>query len=391
MNGRSSLFDLVSSLRDPLTTNSGLDNTNSNVLIEQQRRIPIDEQDNECEAIDMNVEAENQNMISYQDFASSDDFVEDFEEPDINHEDLQKLHSNTNCTITDALCMIYAFAMRHNLTWEAIEDLVQLSNRIIGSEVLQPSKYIFKKKMSEIKSYSWINHFLCHKCDLYLGTIDTINRLDDRICPNCQIEIQTDTKFKKNHFAVMPIKNQLRDVLERNNDYLNFDFDIPATDICDVHDSIHFQHLRATMGNIPVVTITVSTDGAALFKSTKEKSVWPLQFVINEIDLERRFKRENMLCAAISYGKTPKMQVFFRPFIEEINKINTEGGLRFKLKNGQTQTVKIIPMIFTGDTPARADVLLKSQSMATTDARIVYMEVLWLINKFGIVRAIMGH
>lgn len=156
------------------------------------------------------------------------------------------------------------------------------------------------------------------------------------------------------------MKNQLRDVLERNSDYLKFDFNKPATDICDVHDSIHFQNLREQTGNIPLITITVSTDGAALFKSTKEKSVWPIQLILNEIDLEHRFKRENVLCSAISYGKTPNMQVFFKPFIEEINKINAEGGISFTLKNGQKQTVKIIPMIFTGDTPARADVLLKS-------------------------------
>lgn len=115
------------------------------------------------------------------------------------------------------------------------------------------------------------------------------------------------------------------------------------------------------MGNVPVVTITFSTDGAALFKSTKEKSVWPLQFIVNEIDIERRYKRENMMCSAISFGKTPKMEVFFKPFIEEIQKINAEGGLSFTLKNGDKKTVKIFPMIFTGDTPARADVLKKSQ------------------------------
>lgn len=276
-----------------------------------------------------------------------------------NLEDLRKLHPNTSCSVIDALCMIYAFAIRHNLTWEAIEDLVRLTNRIIGSQEIQPSKYIFKKKMSQFTNYNLIKHFFCHKCDLYLGTIENINRLEDKVCPNCHAEIQSDTKYKKNHFIAMPIKNQLRDVLERNTDYLNFDHRVPVTEICDVHDSLFFQHLRERTGNNSVITITFSTDGAARFNSTKEKSVWPIQFVLNEIDLEHRFKRQNMLCSAISFGKTPNMQIFFKPFIDEINKINAEGGL--SSKNGRTQTVHIIPMIFTGDTPARADVLMKTQ------------------------------
>lgn len=36
-----------------------------------------------------------------------------------------------------------------------------------------------------------------------------------------------------------------------------------------------------------------------VFKSTKEKSLWPLQFIVNEIDLKYRFKRENIFCAVI--------------------------------------------------------------------------------------------
>lgn len=88
-------------------------------------------------------------------------------------------------------------------------------------------------------------------------------------------------------------------------------------------------------------------------------SLWPLQFVINEIDLEYRYKRENMFCAAISFGKSPNMHVFLRQFIDEINSINAEGGLTFKMKNGIMKTVKVNPMIFTADTPAKCEVLNK--------------------------------
>lgn len=175
----------------------------------------------------------NQNLFDFEELVEEEE-TNHFAQQNPDYKDFQKLHSNTDCTVIDALCMIYTFAIRHNLTWEAIEDLVRLSNRIIGSQQLQPSKYIFKKKMSQITNFTSIKHFFCHKCDLYFGTIENINRMNERICSNCNAEIQIDTKYKKNHFITMPIKDQLRDVLERNSDNLKFNFGVPDTSICDV-------------------------------------------------------------------------------------------------------------------------------------------------------------
>lgn len=78
------------------------------------------------------------------------------------------------------------------------------------------------------------------------------------------------------------------------------------------------------MENVPIITLSFSTDGAVVFKSTKEKSLWPLQFIINEIDLEYRFKRE-----------------------------------KFRMHSGEIKTIKIFPMIFTGDVLAKQYVLNK--------------------------------
>lgn len=179
-----------------------------------------------------------------------------------------------------------------------------------------------------------------------------------KCCPNCKSDIQTDTKYKKNHFVTIPVKNQLKTVLEQNSDDLIFDFMPNSNYIRDVHDSLSFQKLRNNLVNDTTITLTLSTDGAALFKSTKDKSVWPIQLIVNEIDLVSRFKRPNMICAGVSFGKTPDMQIFLKPFIDEILQINAEGGLLFKM-NGEVKAVKISPMIFTGDTLAKQYVLKK--------------------------------
>lgn len=293
-------------------------------------------------------------------FEDAAENTECFEEHRIDAEDLRTLHPNTNCTVLDLHCMIYSILMRHNISWTAVQDLLLLSNHIIGENVLRPSVHLFKKNIRKILNYDAINHFVCQNCELYLGTIEKLNELKIRFCPNCSVEIQTNTKYQKNHFATIPFGNHLQDLLKRNRDHLNFNTNTSSTEICDVHDSLNFRKLREKMGNTPVLTLTFNTDGAARFKSCKDKSVWPIQFVINEIALEHRYKRENTFCAALSFGRTPNMQTFFMPFIQEINKINESGGLKVELRNGVTMKLKIFPMIFTADTPARADVLLKS-------------------------------
>lgn len=284
---------------------------------------------------------------------------DDDDKMDQNIEDFRILHPNTNCTVYDALLMIHTYSIRHDLSWTAIEDLIKLTNQFIGEDKLPTSIHLFKQKFKKSIECVPIKHFVCHKCGLYAGTLQDIKERETHFCTNCESEIETDTKFKRNHFITIPVREHIKKVLQRNSNHLTLDFHPPISDIYDVHGAFYFQKLRNDMGNVPIITLTISTDGAALFKSTKEKSLWPLQFIINEIDLEYRFKRENIFCSGISFGKTPNMEVFMRPLFEEIMQINAEGGLSFKMKSGEFKTIKIFPMIFTGDVLAKQYVLNK--------------------------------
>lgn len=352
INRNPSIIQLISSLRT--NRNAVQESSDNGQVSENVTKIP------QYDEIAENVNTDNE-LNSNEIFEVFEEVEEEmsYDEQNFDSEDMRKLHPNTDCTVIDAICMTYTFAMRHNLTWNAVEDLLNLLNRIIGREELAASKHMFKKKVRNISNFNTTKHFVCQKCDLYLGTANNI-KTSSAFCPNCKSKIQTDTKYKKNHFITIPLRSHLQDMLERNKKHLNIDFHAPVRDIYDVHDSYYFQRMREKMGEEPFITLTFSTDGAAIFKSTKEKSVWPIQFIVNEIDLMHRFKRENVFCSAIAFGKTPNMQVFFKPFIDEINEINADGGLSITLKNGHTQKLKIFPMIFTGDTPARADVLKKT-------------------------------
>lgn len=284
------------------------------------------------------------------------EFNEDYEEneDEFNIDHFRKIHSNLECTVADALSLIYAYSVRHNLNWIAVEDLIRLVNSVVGKDALPPSKYMFKKLFKAKESFESNVHFWCQVCEKYLGVKENSA---DPICSNCNSGIITDTKYNKNHFVSMQIENQLRNILEQNSDNLVVKNSECSDDICDVHDSLNFQQLKIKMGNVPYITLTLYTDGAAVFKSTKQKSLWPICAFINEINLNNRFKRKNIICPALSFGKTPNMQMFFKPLIEELNAINDKGGIQFRKENGVFETVKVIPMLFTADALAKAYVL----------------------------------
>lgn len=279
------------------------------------------------------------------------------DDDDISVDFFCKIHNSLECTVADGLSMVYAYSVRHNLSWTAVEDLILLVNSIIGNDSLPSSKYMFMKKFKPKKSFSSSTHFWCQVCEKYLGVKEDFV---DAVCPNCNCEIVTDTKYKKNHFVTMPIKSQLKNVLEQNSEQLIYDTN-SSSDIRDVHDSQNFRRLKSEMRNTPYITLTTYTDGASVFKSTKEKSLWPICVFVNEIDLEHRFKRKNILCTALTFGKTPNMSMFFKPLIEEIRSINADGGIKYRDKSGQYKIVKVIPMLFTADALAKAYVLNLTQ------------------------------
>lgn len=59
----------------------------------------------------------------------------------------------------------------------------------------------------------------------------------------------------------------------------------------------------------------------------------------------------------MSFGKMPDMQVFFKPFLDEINSINEKGGISYTSETGKIIKVIIVPMLITADAPAKAHIL----------------------------------
>lgn len=160
------------------------------------------------------------------------------------------IHENLTCTVRDALSLIYAYSSRHNLNWTAIEDLIRLVNTIIDNNTLVPSKYMFRKMFEEKNKIKSEVHFWCHKCEKYLGTKNDIQTSNANECQNCDTDICTDVKYKKNHFISLPVRENVKNVLEQNSENLILNTNISPHTICDVHDSENFKRLKQEMGNV---------------------------------------------------------------------------------------------------------------------------------------------
>lgn len=184
-------------------------------------------------------------------------------------------------------------------------------------------------------------------------------------CENCSRITSLETKYEKNFFISLSVESQIRAVLEQSIRNGTLERGKPTTDdgtITDVHDAWHYKELKAKMGDKSYVTLTMSTDGAAVHKSSKDKSLWPLQIYVNEVKQTCRFKRENIICVAFVFGATPNMSTFMKPFIEEVNSINLRGGLAVKSgENGHVDQFLVIPMCMTADSVAKCSILSKTQ------------------------------
>lgn len=102
--------------------------------------------------------------------------------------------------------------------------------------------------------------------------------------------------------------------------------------------------------------MTANTDGAAIYKSVLNKSIWPIHLQQNYLSPSKRFKTSNILLAAMYFGTAqPNMQQLFYPMLKELIEIQNEGGIKVE-RNGRTY--EFMPMLINCccDLPAKAKV-----------------------------------
>lgn len=266
----------------------------------------------------------------------------------------QKLHPSLQCNKLEALQMILAFFLRHNLTFAALEDLLILVNNLLSQKSLPESKYFFFKLFS--KNFSPSNVFFCknNKCGAEL-VIDNSNL--DTICNFCQTKNHCDIKKFDNYFISLPIEEQLKEVI-KSKLYSFIKEPVRTETINDITDGNIYKMLPGK--NDPngklrhKVTLTLNTDGVEVFKSSK-KSLWPIQATINELNVIERFRTKNILLLGLYYHNNhPNMQLFLKKLVLDLIKLKDTGIEILADNNKYYFDVTLICGTFDG--PAKAAV-----------------------------------
>lgn len=276
--------------------------------------------------------------------------------PDVLNEPLAP---NVKVTKFEALLMVFHLALRHGMTWIFLEDMLKFVNKLVDLDNAVPrSRYLFQKLFMCGKDIDV--HFYCPNCESYLGHRSTFS--NNTVTCECGdgYESSVSSLNGGNYFVTISIKYQLQELLMRP------DLDIIYTHasnrrrrvMSDIYDGKIYRELlgycERTNKN-PPLTITFNTDGSPVFKSTSKSSLWPIQFILNEISPRQRFNQENVMLAGLWFGKSPNVDVFFKPFIDELNALSTDG-LAWRTSDGSIVQTPVFGICCVTDSAARPKV-----------------------------------
>ena len=249
--------------------------------------------------------------------------------------------SDKSYDVRSAVFMIFAFYLRHNLTWVALEHLLKLINRIKPGAA-PASKYLFSNFLP--KSHEPIYHYYCKGCSMYLGEKHKLKEdfgKNDVTCSNCNYKFSFKKKNEGSFFIQLNFKDQIKHIVEQNQQH--FSSNVPCVSdelISDIKSGVKYKELKAKYRNL--ISLTFNTDGVKIFKSRKKSSLWPIQMVINELPKSERYKRENMILIGLWYGNDPDFSVFFKPFVDDLIKLDKKKLKIFCGDTVQKFTVRAI-------------------------------------------------
>ncbi|XP_043474045.1 uncharacterized protein LOC122506114 [Leptopilina heterotoma] len=327
-NGDSSDSSFVSSLNETSSDSSGSESDISNVSIDEDFSDALSDE--------------------FSSGTNTDDSGDEQNEP-INED--PPLFQGCPLTLSESLLSILSLTLRHTITGVLLASILQL----IHLHCPEPnhcvqSLYTFKNYFEELKSP--INrHFYCTDC---------LNNLDDK---NSQCAI-CGSVGKSNYFMTISVISQLRAMYARNGfkEKLNYRHNrvkLFPDNIEDIYDGSIYHELNEPgelLSDANNISFTWYTDGVQVFNKSKF-SFWPFYLVINELPYSERFKKENLILAAMWFGEEkPSANMFLLPLYDELMEIKT--GVDFKLF-GQEELVNVKGIIICGtcDLPAKAKFL----------------------------------
>ena len=266
--------------------------------------------------------------------------------------DQEPLYNGANVTLGSVMVLLVLFVIRHNLTSEALENLLSIIAAVLpASSVLPCSVSRFKKYFGDLK-HPFVFHHYCSFCFAYIGQRGVTQ------CTNSHCLKDLTAKGGTSYFIEIPIINQLQTMFSRSGFYNDLQHRFKRKkqaqeNIEDIYDGRLYRSLvsKGILSSENNISFIFNTDGVPVFKSSKV-SIWPLYLIINELPYKKRFARENMLFAGMWFGeKKPAMWTFLKPFHQSFSKL--EQGVNFSVHGIGNITCQGILLGGTCDLPAR--------------------------------------
>ena len=267
------------------------------------------------------------------------------------------LYPGAAITVKVALLLLLAFVVRHNLTKEAINDLLYLIDLLCPKpNKCCKSAYRFKKFFSFLIIPAEFKYY-CQAC------IVPINYPLVKICSICKTVFSLAKS--PSYFVKFSISNQIKSLFAKETFLNDIQYRFTRTkrnieQIEDIYDGLLYKKMMAAgeiLSDKNNLSLTWNVDGVPLFKSSKF-SLWPFYLVVNELPIKLRAIKENVILAGLWFGETkPNMTIFLKPIFSELRTLETEGIQVTSPLQPDPFMSKVILLAGTCDLPAKCMVM----------------------------------
>lgn len=261
---------------------------------------------------------------------------------DSDSEDERKIQRSKN--VNSQKCNeIVQMQIKSRLSHKATSRVTELINSMPNVSIKipkNPMKYVTR----EIDFHILFN---CESCDEIV--------IKNNKCSGCDRCFKK--KSKQNNFLVyISLEQQIRRLLNKHfREIINYlkrehNGDI----ISDIDDGTLYKQITAKNPNIHILGLTLNTDGANIYKSSKG-SLWPVQLYANFLPPNIRYASENIIVSTLYYrNKKPDMTNLLYTLAAELDHLKENLIIIYE----ENEIWSFLPTVILGvfDLPARAEV-----------------------------------
>ncbi|XP_043470408.1 uncharacterized protein LOC122503784 isoform X2 [Leptopilina heterotoma] len=287
-------------------------------------------------------DSEDDEMFSV--YNSENDFNDSEGSLNIDVQERNVIHDNCDLTYEESHLLILAQALRNNLSDVALESSINLVDCHLPYAVHR-SKYNFLKSCPEPNV---ITYYYCPQCSITIN-FENINRAE---CDGCGVQHNKSTlKKDMNYFFYLPLEPQLKRLLNSKH-FLNFRKECNESDVIKGKEYRRLVEKNVISEND--ITIQWNSDGVSVSKSSI-KSIWPILVMVNE--LPYRLRKNNMLLCGLWFGTKPQMNLFLRPFVDELIELHDNGFKSTTFVCKDPVVIKVHTLLSPVDSSARSKIL----------------------------------